>query len=769
MEPNQTILNSQDHIDLNKLSIVIRNNWVWVALVIIAVNATAYLFIRYTKNMYESESELKLDIKTDATELGIKTSLEDQNMNIVSGEIEIIQSKLFLNRVVDSADLAISFFSVGHVLDDELFSRSPATITILNRNHGLYNTRIGFKETDSEHFELQPGEGTEVHGRYGEKVRVGDLELILKRNADFERGQEIGYFFIVNSREALLDYLSSNLTAEPLNFNANTIRLSFKDNNPFKAQHVLNNIDTLYLQYSNEQKNLANKQKIDWLTKELDVIERRMEDYEDYFEDFTLENKTNDLDLDLRQTIQALNAVDSQRFELSRRINDLGRLVTAIESNSLAFSISLRRSLPDAVVDNLEELQQLQLAMDRLKLSYQEITFAYRQKENEISTLREKILKQLQDLRADWTKRLADLDRSKTRLESDFASLPDKNTEFTKNQRFYKLYEEFYLTLMQSKSEFEIAQAGSTPDFKILSPATFSLEPISPHKLTVAGIGVVASIVLSFFLIGILYLANNKITGLYELDRITTAPLLGTVPLSRYLNGGLHILDHPRSMVSEAIRTLRTNLDFLNVNGQKKVIAISSTVSGEGKSFIAMNLGGVIALSKKKVVLLDLDMRKGKVNDALSNAGTTKGISTILIRRNEWSDCLVSTPVENFDFIPAGPHPPNPSELLLNGEFNELIEDLKKHYDYVLMDTPPVGLVTDGIMAMKKADISIYVFRANYSKRDFLSNLRRIVTINRFSNIATILNAVPASGKTYGYGYYEEKSAPRKLKSFFNA
>lgn len=735
----------------------------------IAVNATAYLVIRYTKNMYESESELKLDVKTDATELGITTSLEDQNMNIVSGEIEIIKSKLFLNHVLDSADLEISLFSVGRVLDDELFSQGPATFKALNKNHLLYNTPIRFEEIDPERFTLQPADGREITGRYGEQLEVNDLSLVVTRDPGYVRGQEIGYFFVINSRDALLDYLSRSLVAEPLNYNANTIRLSFKDNNPFKAQYVLNKIDTVYLQYSNEQKNLANKQKIDWLTAELDRIEKRMEGYEDYFENFTLENKTNDLDLDLKQTIGAMNSVDSQRYDLSRSIHDLENLVVAVNNGSPAFSSSLRRTLPATVIANIEDLQRLQLGMEKLKLSYHEITFAYRQKEKEIEALKAKTMTQLNDIKAEWGKKFNELNRRKASLEHDFASLPDKNTEFTKNQRYYKLYEEFYLTLMQSKSEFEIAQAGSTPDFKILSPATLTLIPISPHKLMIFGIGAVASLVLSILLLAVLYLANNRITGLYELDRIATAPLLGTVPLSKHLNGGLHVMEHPRSMVTESIRTLRTNLDFFRAKGDKKVIAVSSTVSGEGKSFVAMNLGGVMALSRKKVVLVDLDMRKAKTGQALGFADTDKGVSTILIRKNTWLECVTTTPVENFDFIPSGPHPPNPSELLLNDDFSKLIADLREHYDFVLLDTPPVGLVTDGIIAMKHSDISIYVFRANYSKREFLQNLQRIVNVNRFENITTLFNAVPSPGKTYGYGYYEEKGTPRKLRPFFKA
>ena len=220
-------------------------------------------------------------------------------------------------------------------------------------------------------------------------------------------------------------------------------------------------------------------------------------------------------------------------------------------------------------------------------------------------------------------------------------------------------------------------------------------------------------------------------------------------------------------MVSESIRTLRTNLDFFNLTGNARTIAISSTVSGEGKSFIAMNLGGVMAISNKKVILVDLDMRKAKGPLPFKADDCTKGVSTVLIRKNSWQETVVSTPVTNLDYMPSGPHPPNPSELLLHGDFSTLLDELRKTYDVIILDTPPVGLVTDGIMAMKHADVSLYVFRANYSKKEFLHNLQRIITINKFSNITTLLNAVTTHSKTYGYGYYEDNGKSATLKSFF--
>jgi capsular exopolysaccharide synthesis family protein len=350
--------------------------------------------------------------------------------------------------------------------------------------------------------------------------------------------------------------------------------------------------------------------------------------------------------------------------------------------------------------------------------------------------------------------------------------MPDKNTQYAKKQRFYKLYEEFYLTMMQSRAEFEISKAGSTPDFKILSTASLPTVPISPQRYMILGIGFVAGVVLSLFFIGILYVANNKITSVLEIESSTSAPVLGAIPLSHHSPvSAFHVIDNPRSSVSESIRSLRTNLDFFTTGGVKKVISVSSTVSGEGKSFLAINLGAVIAMSHKKVVLLDLDMRKMKTSPfPVDHEKAGKGISTILIKKHSWQDCLIGTALNLFDYIPSGPHPPNPSELLLNGEFSSLLEELKNSYDFVLIDTPPVGLVTDGIMAMKRSDLSIYVFRANYSKKEFLYNLQRIIAINRLEHVATVLNALPVARKGYEYGYYEDQTPPnRKLHKFFKA
>jgi len=758
----ENLTRSVEGIDFEKLNIVFKKNMLWVILIFLFCNLTGILFLRYTRDLFESESELKLDVKSDATDLGIAV-MGDQSTNTVSGEIEQMKSKLFISRLIDSLDLKISYYSSGNVLIDEMYKRSPFIVNQRNIHPSHLNFPIYFEAFDAQQFQLQFGEkGKIVKGFFGKPLNVDGSEFLITKTNSFVENDRNDYFFIINSQEELINYISRNLKVDPLNSSANTIRISFKDHNALKAHDIVNKTDSLYILYSNRQKNLANSQKIEWLNKELNQIEEKIEDFENYFEAFTLQNKSNDLAVDLKTTIVAINKIDSQRYNLNKRILQLNMLIDELQSNK-TLNLPYTRSLPESIAKHLEDLQRVTFEQNKLSLAYNENTFAYRQKEQEITSLKDNIFNQLLNVKKEWMTLLGDINKRKEMLEKEFLQMPDKNTQYVKNQRYYKLYEEFYLSMMKSKAEFEIAQAGTTPDFKILSSANLPTSPISPNKKMILAIGFVVGIVTNIFFIGFLYLINNKIISLRELENGTQVAILGTIPISHHSTETIfHVIDNPKSVVSEAIRTLRTNLDFFSSGEPNKVISISSTISGEGKSFLAVNLGGVIALSRKKVVLVDLDMRKPKNDKYPEGSNSNKGMSTILIKKNNWKECLIHTSLENFDFIPSGPHPPNPSELLANEEFTEFLTELKRHYEFIIIDTPPVGLVTDGIMAMKHSDVSIYVFRANYSNIDFMHNLYRIVTLNKLKNVSAVLNAMPVKTNNYGYGYYEDRTPLKK-------
>jgi capsular exopolysaccharide synthesis family protein len=747
-------------IDLEKLQAIAKKGAPIIISIFLVCNVAAYLYLRYTKDTFESVSEIKLDVRRDATELGIKTITEDPNANIVAGEIEQIKSKIFLSRLVDSLNLQVSYFNKGNVLNYELYKSSPFIVEVLARGQGETEIPIYFSHVNTSEFQLtKDSEPQKVVAKFNTPFTIGGTTLIIKKTDLYEKMDLDATFFVIHSKTQLVNTLYRSIQVDPLNLNANTIRISCKDNNALKAYDIVNKIDSLYIHYSNEQKNLANSQKIDWLNRELKQLEGRMEDYENYFENFTIQNKSSDLTSDLKRIIVSINKIDSQRYNLNKRLIELNSIIDGLTLNLNSKNLLLSYPLlPVYINERLNSLRLVAHQKEQLSMTYNDNTFALRQKEKELNDLRDEVFNSLKSVRQSWMSAMTELTEQKKKLEQQFTTLPDKNTQFLKNQRFYNLFTEFYLSMMQSKSEFEIAMAGSVPDFKILSSATLPSAPVSPKRAMIYGIGFSLGLISALFALGFMYVLNNKITSLKEVEDTVEVPILGVIPSSRQPKiSPFFVLDNPQAMLSEAIRSLRTNLDFFTSESGKKVITITSTVSGEGKSFIALNLGAVLALSNKKAVIIDLDMRKPKKTLPSAVQNLNQGLSTVLIKKNTWQDCIQQTEIANLDFIPSGPQPPNPSELLLNGAFTNLVDELKEKYDFVLMDTPPVGLVTDAVLAMRKSNLSIYVVRANYSKNDFLRNIDRVKTMNKLSNMAVVINSLNQHGKTYGYGYYYER------------
>ena len=597
--------------------------------------------------------------------------------------------------------------------------------------------------------------------RWDEKVTWPGMSFRLYLKNTYNPKSEIRkYFFVFNSREALLKKLQSNLTVEPDKQFAKTIRIAYQDHNAAKAQKIVSSIDTVYLIYAEQKNSQENKQKIAWLNSELSKIENQLEGYENYIEKFTIENRTSDLNEDLKNVLVIMNELDSQRYSLSSKIKQLVEISRGIKTGETDFNDIGTLQLPDYLGQSLDELNELLRRKNRLELSYRESTLAIQQLDENINNTKIAILGKLSALQDQLSNQLNEVEASKAKLEQQFTSLPGKSNEFNKNKRFYELYEEFYLSLLQSKAEFEIARAGSNTDHQILSPASYPITPISPNVYLIHGIGAVAGLFIIFLFIGIVYLLNNKINSLSELEKLTSATILGSVPTANVvLNTAQLIVDkYPKSAVSEALRSIRTNIQFMVANKKKNIISVTSTIGGEGKTFISVNLGGIISVTKKRVILLDLDMRKPRVHLSFSDPNEEKGTSTILINKYDYKDCIRKTELEYLDYIPAGPTPPNPSELLLSEEFNKLLNKLTSDYDMVILDSPPIGLVTDGIIIMERADLSLYIIRSGYSRKDFVETLNRVnKEENLRSKIAVILNAMPKSGSSrYGYGYYHD-------------
>ena len=754
-----------DNFDFDKLLSVIRKNIIWIIAILIITNALSYIFIRYTKPLFQATSQLKLEVNQEASSLGL-VSFNDINYNSLSGEMELIRSSLFLERVARALNYDISFYAYGNILKEERYKNHPPPFSVDYEivSETLFDRKIDVEILNSNQFRLTYYSAEEITDtyRFGQEITLPYGKLTLTLNSNYTpSGDNVKFYFTINSLRSIVSYLSASMEVAPLNLNANTIRISFSDQNPYKARDILTAIDTLYLEYSKEQKNQENEQRILFLDSQLKEIEDTLTYFEQFFENFTIINRTTDLDADLQRTIILINGLDSQRLNVNDQLYRVRDLKEQLQNETLLINQGIALDMPKQVQGAVIEITELLEQRDLMLVSSRESTSAVKELDQKVRISKSTAIALITEYEDKLNNRAQELVKQRKELENTFTSLPSKGTNYNKIRRTYSLYEQQYLLLQQKKTEFEISKAGTEPDFVILASPQLPRSPIYPKGLFIHGIGLMAGLILSFILIVIRYLLHNKITSQPELEHLSLAPLLGSVPFyskEKMAVTRMVIPKNPKSALSEAFRSIRTNMDFLMPNKKKRIISVTSTISGEGKTFISVNLGGILALTRDKVVILDLDMRRPRIHEAFNLEPFNKGVSTILIEKHSITECIRNTEIENLDFIPAGPTPPNPSELILSDNLDKMLEQLKESYDVIILDTPPIGLVTDGLLAMKKADLPLYVVRADYSKKAFIKTLNKLIKGNRFKNLAVLLNSLRSSknrGYGYGYGYYQ--------------
>lgn len=768
MESNQSILphneNTQpvDSFDLGKLLFTLRKSLFWIILFVVLSMTGAYLFVRYTKPLYESSSVIKLDFESEANTLGlVNNGALQQDLSGFSGEIEILRSKLFLTKVAQALDYDVSYHFYGRYLTDERYGNTPFIVSHKVKNESLYDRPIDITLVSQTDFRITyaiQGNSKVLTGKFGQDLITDDLNLLIEKSSLFTKDLIGGdYYFVINSEEAIISYLQNNSTVRPENFTAQTIGISLRDFNPVKARDFLKAIDTLYLVYTKEEKNKTIDQKIEFLDKQIESTEQRIKEYEDYFEDIILENKTLSLEGDMARTLQEISLLDSQQLNIEYKKEALDQLISGlITEEELKLDAYALNQFPDFLQSAFETFQE-DLTMKSEKLaSYNENTYVIEQIDRRLDAQRNALLKSLDQFKKRLDEAYLTLRSKRHKLEENFSQLPSMGREYNKNRSLYVMQETFLQSLRQSKMELELTKAGTVTKGTLLSPANLPDVPIKPQKLLILTATFILSLVLSVFFVIIRYLLNNHITSAKELEKLIPVPILGSVPFytkEKLSLTKLIVNKSSKSALSEALRTIRTNMDFLNVDKKTQTVTITSTISGEGKTFVAVNLGAIIASTNKNVCIVDLDLRKPKVHMAFQHEAKPYGSSTYLIGKNQFEDCIESTEVENLFYIPAGPTPPNPSELVLSEKFDEFSQELKDKFDFIIFDTPPVGLVTDAILVMRKTDLQFYVVKSQYSRRAFAKTIRDLVHVNKFSRMTVIFNGVKSGMNGYGYGY----------------
>ena len=432
----------------DRFQAVLKKMLPWSILLLLISLFICYLIVRYTKPLFESSSILKLNIKRDASILGLPEYDEEQTFNNLSSEIELLKSSLFFNKVIDVVNMDVSIYTIGKILLDERYTNPPFTVKYRIMDDRVYDIPFKVDVISPENFRLSysiDGHNFESSFQFGEEIHTDYFDFIIDLTKYYIHGiQDNEFYFYLNSRKFLLDYISQNITVQPLNLNANTIQVSFKGYNSHKARDLVNAIDTLYIRYTQEEKNKANSQKIRFLNLQLESTEQRLTDFENYFENLIITNKSVDLTDNLSETIQYLNALDSQKYDIQIRLSRLQELLDALVSGkSINLGLSDYKILPDNIVEEISELNNTIEARESVLISHNENTQVYRKWTDEINSMYKRIRDFIIEYEAELNDRLALIDQKNDRLEKRFVELPSKNTEYSKSQRRYALYEEF--------------------------------------------------------------------------------------------------------------------------------------------------------------------------------------------------------------------------------------------------------------------------------------------------------------------------------------
>ena len=778
-------------IDFVTLLHVVRRSIPWVILLMVLGLAGSYLFLRYTKKVYESTSTLKLDEQSEAGVLGLGVGNVDPAYGKLQGEVDLIKSDIVYERLKKTMPLQVSYYVEARVLDAELYTESPFLVSYNTESFDLYDEKIYVKFNSFNQFDVYHGEdGTPSTHTIGSPLNISNNQITINPTPSFDNNNlDHTYYFIVHSNHRLKSYINENLSTSILNPEAKTIQIAFKDFNRYKARDIVNNIDSVYLQHKLERGNQASRQTLNFLNEQLKDTEDSLSKAEDEIERFVRQNQSYDVKSNLQEALAQVQELEKERLELRFQVSLLNTIQTKIENNedlgAVVAGIEGQTNEIPQLAEQLTELSDLQARLRTQRVTSRGNTLADNLLEEQLNFSQNKLTSIISNSKGLIQAQLDNINRNQSELTGEILQVPALETERIRLERVFGLYEGFYTQILNRRVEYGIAMAGTTPDFQILSPASLPNEstPVYPNVFIVYAIGIAGGLFFGIGLIAARYLMHDTVTNVQELERNTSVPVLGVVPSydkQKMPFSKLVVNQNPKSALSESIRSIRTNLDFLSSSKKKRIISITSTVSGEGKTFVAANLGGIIAMSGQKVVLLDVDMRKPKVHIALDGENLV-GMSTILIDKHTAQEAIQGTSIPGLDFISAGPTPPNPSELIMSPRFDGLLQELQQEYDVIIVDSPPIGLVTDGVLVMRKADIPLYIVRANYSKKAFLKGVDKVMKTHHLTNMATILNDAHSVsmygysygygfGSEYGYGYYDEEVKPTlggRLKSVF--
>jgi tyrosine-protein kinase Etk/Wzc len=707
--------------------------------------------------MYTSKTTVLIKEKDKGAMEELLSEYKLESDRNIYNEMEILRSYKLVGKTVRSLDFEISYFAKGNIRESEIYRKAPYTVQLdTTFENPMYKKMMVTFLSDSSYTLSMENVGT-FNGIFGEPLRNPFISLTLYKSAFFSSNLLDGspeYYFVINNLDHIIDYYVNTMNIELVNKNSSILAVSINGKVYNKEIQFLSKLTETYLANELENKNRMITNTVNFIDALLIEIADSLKGAEKKLERFRTEEKMGTIESASESIYDQVTKLEEERATLLVKDRYYHYLQDYINNDYDIFKIvapSLM-GIEEPMLNSLvQELYKLNSDQATLGFSAKNKNPTYNILELKIKHAKKALSENIKNVLVASKIALDDNSERLAKARMVVRMLPGKEMNLNKITRQFNLNDEIYYYLLQKRTDASITKAANAPDNMVVNDA-YLVGKISPNEKKTYIICLLLALLLPSVFIIVKLLFNTAVISQEMITSATSIPLLGIIGHNQ--QGDMHpIIQSPRSFFSESVRSLRVNLKYLATQKNNKIIGVTSTISGEGKTFFALNLATSIATSNASVLIIGADMRKPKLHENL-NMSNDLGLSNYLINKASLEEIIGKTDVLNLDVILSGPLPPNPTELLETVRMKELIDRVSKMYDYVIIDAAPIGLVADYYLLTKYTDANLYMIRYNYTQVSMLENIDRLYKTGKLKDVFMVFNDVKETeGYGYGYGY----------------
>jgi len=736
-------------LDYFKIGKILISRWYWVAGSLAVFMIWSYVFLWYTPKTYATSGVLKLEEKkSEIADISILNTSERGPARIQS-ETTVLQSHTVVLNAITDLNYPISFYVEGRVRTSELYPQKPLNIEKLQFDSlNFYRDIITFKPINRQTFNLSyklGGKEISKNYIYNNPVNLGPTTFIIRYPEGMNSNAVLLFKF--NTPEDFVGRVRGGLRASETAKNSNILSLQITDANPQFAADVLNAVMKEYLIYDRNRKTQSATQMINFIDDQLKFLSNEVKGSEKSIQNFKQKNRLMEVSSAADAAISKAGDLESQQSILKLQLLAIDQLKEQIskEKNNVNLNFDAGGGQVDPALPILiSKLDILLNQRTELLKTYNYNSQPIQDINRSILQLKNNALTSLNSTYITVKRNLDYLNKQLSEVNNQISVLPVAERDLISLRRDFEINEKVYSFLSEKKLEAQISRSGILPGATIIEQAQPNYSPVSPNEHDIHRSAIIFGLAVGLGLIILIRILNPYIYDKETIESLTTIPIIGVIRKFPEKidedNTQVLAISKPKSIFAESVRSVRTNLNFIAAEKASKIICITSEVAGEGKSFVAVNLSSTLSLIDKKVVLIGADLRRSKLHKTF-NVPNDKGLSTYLAHQTSLDDIILRSQQENLDFIVSGPVPPNPSELLHTERMKELIADLHLRYDIIMIDTAPIGLVSDAIPLIRMSDINIFVIRSGKSKYYSATVPQRIAQEYHLDNTVIVLNA----------------------------